>query len=199
MITKIFGENCKRVGVIDLLLSHPHSEYTKKDISECAEISRTTLDTFIDELVEFELIEQTRSIGRGKLYRINLNSSITQALNSFQNQLADIEIEKQIIEYEKIHNTKIEIKKPFEEIVKTEVAKEEKINELRKNEYASNKKIFFDTNLNITSKPFNNLFGQSNATGAIVARNLGIINNKIPSLIIKENIHSQGFIRTTED
>ena len=118
MITKIFGENCKRIKVIDVLLSHPHSKYTKTDLSEISEIHRTTLNTFIDDLIEFGIIEQIKSRGNGYLYKINLNSPITQALNSFQNQLADIEIEKQLIEYEDAYNTKIEIKKPFEEIAK---------------------------------------------------------------------------------
>lgn len=118
MITKIFGENCKRAKVIDVLLSHPHSEYTKTDISEIAEIHRTTLNTFIDELVSFGLIEVTRKIGKAHLYKINLNSPITQALNSFQNQLADIEIEKEVKKYEKEHQVKIQFTKPFEEIAK---------------------------------------------------------------------------------
>lgn len=124
MISKIFGENCKRANVFDLFLSHPHSEYTKRDISDCAEIARGTLDTFIDELVEIGILKTTATIGKFQLYQINMDSPITQALNSFQNQLADIEIEKQLIEYEKTHNTEIKIKKPFEEIVKIEMEKD---------------------------------------------------------------------------
>lgn len=116
MITEIFGENCKRVKVIDLLLSHPNTEYTKYDLSECAEISRGTLDTFIDELEEIGIVKTTSIIGNSKFYQINMGSPITQALNSFQNQLADIEIEKQLAEYEKTHNIEIDIKRPFEKM-----------------------------------------------------------------------------------
>jgi|GEM_PF-1875513 len=121
MITEIFGENCKRAKVIDLLLSHPHTEYTKIDISDCAEIARGTLDTFIDELEEIGIFKTTSKIGKFQLYQINMDSPITQALNSFQNQLADIEIEKQITEYEKTHNTEIDIKRPFEEMTKIDL------------------------------------------------------------------------------
>ena len=74
--------------MFDLFLSHPYSEYTKKDIADCAEISRGTLDTFIDKLVEIGILTITNNIGKFQLYQINMDSPITQALNSFQNQLA---------------------------------------------------------------------------------------------------------------
>ncbi len=121
MITKIFGENCKRAKVFDILLSHPHTEYTKKDMAECADISRNTLDNFIDKLVEYEIIKPTRRIKNGQLFRINLDSTITKALNSFQNQLADIEIEKEMKTYNEEIDKSIEPIKPFEEIVKREI------------------------------------------------------------------------------
>ena len=116
MITQIFGKNCKRAKVIDVLLAHPHSEYTKSDISKIANVHRTTLNTFIDELIEIGLLEVTRNIGNAKMYKINLNSSITQALNSFQNQLSDIETEKQLNSYDEMSNRKIKVKKSFKEV-----------------------------------------------------------------------------------
>lgn len=123
MITEIFGENCLRAKVFDLLLSHPNTEYTKKDIADCAYISRTTLNSFIDKLVDYEIIIPTRRIGNGQLYKINLNSSITKALNSFQNQLADIEIEKEMQTYKEEIDESIEPIKPFEEIIKRQINK----------------------------------------------------------------------------
>lgn len=118
MITEIFGENCKRAKVIDVLLSHPNSEYTKSDISKIANIHRTTLNTFIDDLIEFRLIEVTRSLGNAKFYKINLNSSITQALNSLKNQLSGIEIKKQDNIFDKTSYKGIKIKRLFKEITR---------------------------------------------------------------------------------
>lgn len=123
MITEIFGKNCIRAKVFDLLLSHPYTEYTKKDIAECAEISRATLNNFIDKLVDYGMMVPTRKIGNGQLYKINLESSIIQALNSFQNQLADIEIEKEMKRYKEEVDGSIEPSKPFEEIVRRQKTK----------------------------------------------------------------------------
>lgn len=124
MITEIFGENCKIAKVFDLLLSHPNTEYTKKDIAECADIARPTLDNFIDKLIRYQIVEITKKVGNGKYYKINMKSSITQALNSFQNQLADIEIEKEMRRYQKEVDPTIKPIKPFEEIIKKEIKKE---------------------------------------------------------------------------
>jgi|GEM_PF-1585574 hypothetical protein len=117
MITEIFGENCLRAKVFDLLLSHPHLDYTKSEIAQCAGISRGSFENFIDKLTEYEIIIVTRKIGNSQLYKINLDSPITQALNSFQNQLADIEMEKEMREAQKL-DPEIEPVKPFEEIAK---------------------------------------------------------------------------------
>lgn len=116
MITQIFGKNCKRVEVIDVLLAHPQREFTKSDISKIANIHRTTLNTFIDELIGIDLIGITRSLGNTKLYSINLNSPITHALNSFQNQLKDIEIEKQEDIYDESNINKSDMELSFKEV-----------------------------------------------------------------------------------
>lgn len=120
MIVEIFGEKCKRAKVFDLLLSHPYTEYTKTDIATITGIARGTLDTFIDEILGYGIIKHTRQIGNGQLYQINMESIITRALNSFQNQLADIEIEKEMERYRKDINPEIKPIRPFEEIIKIE-------------------------------------------------------------------------------
>ena len=125
MIAKLFGENCKRAKVFDLILSHPYSEYTKTDINEITGIARGTLNTFIDDLIEYEIIKPTKPIGNGQLYQLNMDSTITQALNSFQNQLADIEFEKEMKE----SGIETESIRPFEEIVKKEMEKNSHDNE----------------------------------------------------------------------
>ncbi|AIS32498.1 hypothetical protein BRM9_1687 [Methanobacterium formicicum] len=120
MITEIFGENCLRAKVFDLLLSHPHIDYTKSEIAQCANVSRGSLNKFIDQLLNYGIIIPTREIGNGQLYKINLDSPITQALNSFQNQLADIEMEKEMREYQKTDPEVVPIK-PFEKIAENKL------------------------------------------------------------------------------
>lgn len=124
MITEIFGKNCKRAKVFDLFLSHPYSGYTKTDIKESTGIAIGTLNTFIDKLVEYGIIKPTKRYGNGQLYQINMDSTITQALNSFQNQVADIEIEKEMRKYQKEVDPGIKPIRPFEEIMKREIKKQ---------------------------------------------------------------------------
>lgn len=133
MLTEIFGKNCMRAKVFELLLSHPYCEYTKKDIAEYAEISRVSLNKFIDKLVEYGIIVPTRKIGNGQLYKINLESSITQALHSFQIQLADIEIEKEMQRYKEEVDDSIVPIKPFEEMIRRQIAKERETSSIKEN------------------------------------------------------------------
>ena len=56
-----------------------------------------------------------------QLFQINMDSTITQALNSFQNQIADIEIEKMMKKYKEEVDETVKPIKPFEEIVKGEI------------------------------------------------------------------------------
>ncbi len=198
MLSEIFGENCKRAKVFDLLLSHPYTEYTKTDIADCAEISRNTLDTFINDLLDYGIINKTRRIGNGQLYQINMKSTITQALNSFQNQLADIEFEKEMKTYKETVDEKINPIKPFEEIIKNEIVKEEKI----ESEKAGTKLIHqikgFDSTLDVSNKPFNNIWEQVQPSGAMVAHNFGMTKHK-SSLISIGNIKSNSLIELREN
>lgn len=110
---EIFGKECKQTIVLDLLLSHPHTQYTKSDIAEITKMPIKDLNTFINKLLNYKIIK-TKNI---ELYQINMESPITQTLNSFQNQIADILIKKEMEKQKKI-NPKINPIKPFKEIKK---------------------------------------------------------------------------------
>ena len=115
---EIFGNEYKQTIVLDLLLSHPYTQYTKSDIAEITNISpKKDLDTFIDKLLNYKIIKTTKKIKNIKLYQINMESRITQTLNSFQNQIADILIKKEM-EKQKETNPNIKPIKPFKEINK---------------------------------------------------------------------------------
>lgn len=95
MLSEIMGDY-PRIKVIEILITHPWSEYTKKDLSEASGISRRTLYTLLDELETYQIIKPTRKIGSAQLYKLNRESKTTKALMTFQKELAEIEIEKQI-------------------------------------------------------------------------------------------------------
>lgn len=95
MLTEFF-RNYPRIRVIDLLLSHPYTEYSKKDIAECSSVACGTLYEFFEELTKYKLIKPTRKIGNTQLYSINMNSPAVKALSAFQISLASKVIENEL-------------------------------------------------------------------------------------------------------
>jgi predicted transcriptional regulator len=95
MLTEFFG-NYPRIRVIDLLLSHPYTEYTKIDIAECSDVARGTLYGFFEELTKYKLIKPTRKIGNTQLYSIDMDSQVVKALSAFQILLASKVIENEL-------------------------------------------------------------------------------------------------------
>ncbi|EKF86559.1 hypothetical protein [Methanobacterium formicicum] len=102
MLSEILGDY-PRVRVIEILITHPWSEYTKKDLSEASGISRRTLYTLLDELETYQIIKPTRKIGSAQLYTLNQESKTTHALMTFQKELAEIEISKQLSGEDDLH------------------------------------------------------------------------------------------------
>lgn len=119
MLTEFFG-NYPRVRVIDLLLSHPYTEYTKKDMAECSGVARGTLYEFFDKLTEYKLIKPTRKIGNTLLYSIDMDSPAVKALNAFQNILAATGIGEEVEGHEKVEDWN-ELFKDIDNIFKDEM------------------------------------------------------------------------------
>lgn len=84
-----------QIRVIEILITHPWSQYTKKDLSEASGISRSTLYTLLNKLETYQIIKPTRKIGNTQLYMLNQESNTTKAIMAFGKELSDIEIEKQ--------------------------------------------------------------------------------------------------------
>lgn len=118
MLTEILGEY-PQVKVIDLLISHPLSEYSKKDLADGAGIARGTLYDFFPKLEEYQLIKPTRRLGNAQLYQANLESPAMQAISTFQLQLAEMEIGKQVKNYNGEEPTSEEIEDALHEVDQT--------------------------------------------------------------------------------
>lgn len=84
MYERIFGKY-PQVKVINYVLTNPERTYSKKEIAVGANISRVTLDSFIHELVEQELLNKN-----GLSYTVNVNSNVVKTLIKTQIMLADI-------------------------------------------------------------------------------------------------------------
>lgn len=90
MLYEIFGSS-PQVKVIDYLLSHPFHSYTKQQIAVGSDISRSTLNKFINNLLELKIIIRTQE---GK-YALNHKKEIVKMLDGIQHRLAMDEMEKQ--------------------------------------------------------------------------------------------------------
>lgn len=66
--------------VLIFLIENNVFDYSKSDIAKNCDISRVTLDAFIDNLIKMKIIKMTRQVGRATLYKINLESEIVKEL-----------------------------------------------------------------------------------------------------------------------
>lgn len=89
MLNEILGDY-PQIKVIDYLLMNPFVELSKLQIAVGSEISRITLNTFIDDMVDKELVTKTNN----SKYMINLKSPIVIQLNRLLDELNRIAMEK---------------------------------------------------------------------------------------------------------
>jgi Fe2+ or Zn2+ uptake regulation protein len=94
MLTKIFGD-CTQVKLIDFLVAHPWSEFSKTELADGAQIARPTVYKLLDILLDENLIIKTKIVGNIQLYQINRKSPVITHISSLQGLLADMELEKQ--------------------------------------------------------------------------------------------------------
>ena len=88
MLNEIFG-NYPQVKVIDYLLMCPFDDMSKLQIAVGSDISRSTLNEFIDDLEDKKLV-----IKNSSKYRINLKSPVVVQLNKLLDELNRLYIER---------------------------------------------------------------------------------------------------------
>lgn len=96
MYEKIFGKY-PQVKVINYVLTNPERSYSKKEMAVGANISRVTLDSFIKDLVELEILNK-----KGLSYYVNTSSKIVKTLIKTQIMLADIIMNQELEKSEEI-------------------------------------------------------------------------------------------------
>ena len=89
MLDEILGDY-PQIKVIDYLLMNPFAELSKLQIAVGAEISRITLNKFIDDLTDKQLV--IRNIN--SKYHLNLQSPIVVKLNMLLDELNKMAIEE---------------------------------------------------------------------------------------------------------
>ncbi|MBN1156565.1 hypothetical protein JXA85_03055 [Candidatus Woesearchaeota archaeon] len=71
------GDNPKN-RIWNFLIVHQEYDYSMKDIARFSQVSYTTLKRFWKDFREKKIIIQTRTIGKAKLYKLNLKNSVVQ-------------------------------------------------------------------------------------------------------------------------
>ncbi|MEE1117832.1 hypothetical protein [Methanosphaera sp.] len=87
MYERIFGKY-PQVKVLNYVLINPEKSYSKKEIAVGANISRVTLDSFINDLEELNILSKD-----GLTYYVNINSKVVKALIKTQITLAELIME----------------------------------------------------------------------------------------------------------
>lgn len=89
MLKDILG-NHPQIKVIDYMMSCPFQEFTKQQLAVGSEISRSTLDKFIDDFIEYGLLVKNNS-----KYEVNADSDFIKDFFRINNKLVKLEIAKQ--------------------------------------------------------------------------------------------------------
>ncbi|MDR2544900.1 MAG: hypothetical protein LBD03_05070 [Methanobrevibacter sp.] len=89
MLKKVFGK-CPQVKVLDFLLSSSNKYFNKSQISKLSEISRPTLDNFINDFLEFGLLKKSN-----QGYELNISSELVKYFIKANLLLANTEIDLQ--------------------------------------------------------------------------------------------------------
>ena len=89
MLVDILGKH-PQIKVIDYMLSCPFHEMTKQQLAVGSEISRSTLDRFIEDFIEYGLLCK-----KGSKYIVNSKSVFIKEFYEINKKLVQIEIETQ--------------------------------------------------------------------------------------------------------
>ncbi|MDL2246781.1 winged helix-turn-helix domain-containing protein [Methanobrevibacter sp. OttesenSCG-928-K11] len=89
MLNEVFG-NCPQIKTMDFLLSTYSGQFNKTQLAKGSNISRPTLDNFIDDFIKYELITKTND-----LYELNEKSEVVKLFEKANILLADMEMKIQ--------------------------------------------------------------------------------------------------------
>ena len=100
MFKVIFGAS-PQAKILDFLGDHPDYDYSISDIAEYANVSRPTLYKIIPDLIKKQLIIETRTVGKSKMYKLNTKNEIVKLILKFDfelaSKMAEMEEKDQII------------------------------------------------------------------------------------------------------
>lgn len=87
-LTWIFGNHSK-VRIIAALLSEADRDLNITNIARIAGISRSAVYDNIEDLLEWNIVENTRPMGSSQLYKINQDNKTVRLIAQIEEQLLD--------------------------------------------------------------------------------------------------------------
>ena len=88
ILTEVLGPHAK-VKILVVLISDSNRDLNATEISRLAGIDRSTFYEHIEDLLAYDLVEVTRTVGNSKMYRINRENDAAEALAEFEWKLLD--------------------------------------------------------------------------------------------------------------
>ncbi len=73
--------------ILDFLVDNKGMDFTKKDISKGADISKATLFNYWPELDKYKIVKVTRIFGKTKLYTLNTENPIVKKILELESTL----------------------------------------------------------------------------------------------------------------
>ncbi len=92
MFTSLFG-GAPHARVLDYLAREPHVDHTITGIARGTDVSRPTVYKVIDDLLEEDVVIQTRTVGNSRFFQLNLEDPLIQDLLSLVETHGETEIE----------------------------------------------------------------------------------------------------------
>lgn len=88
VLTNVLGPHAK-VKILVALLGENNRDLNPTDISRLAGIDRSTFYEHIDDLLAYEMVEETRTVGNSQMYKINRDNPAAEALAQMEWELLD--------------------------------------------------------------------------------------------------------------
>ncbi len=87
-LVKFFGDS-PFTRILDVLIDNIGEQYSKKEMQGLAEISKGAFFTHWPKVEELGLVKVTKTIGRTKLYTLDMNSQFTKDILKFEMRMIE--------------------------------------------------------------------------------------------------------------
>ena len=109
MLMDLFGDY-PQVRVLDFLVESRSFDYSLTDIARMSNVARPTLYAMIEDLMELEIIKETRRAGNARMFALNKENAIVKSLTKFDLELSKKLVRKELREQDAGKGVKIPVK-----------------------------------------------------------------------------------------